>query len=415
MRFMPTPHNRRAAPARWIAAVVLLSAAMTAAAAEPPPPWPAAPRELRPERAASLTAAFPESAQVQRLALGACLERRDAAGAMAAATRLAAMGATLSVASREKLAALIGADATARLAVRFDANAAPVAASATVTSIPADVQIVEGLAWDRRRRILYGTSVFDHALLRLTPSRRVVAAGGELGGLFGAVWDAQRRRVWTASSPTDFGDQHGSFSGLVAIDPRSAAVAYMPAPAGARLGDVALAPDGTVYASDGKTGAIYRCLPGCQKLDLWIRPGILFSAQGMAGSADGKWLYVADYLYGLAAVERRTGRVLRVASRVPAMLDGIDGLVRHGRELIVVQNGIRPLRIARLSLSADGLSVVRVSVIERLNPEWGEPTLATLAGDRLFYVADGQWERFDDAAMPKPPRPTPIRMIRLGR
>ena len=85
-----------------------------------------------------------------------------------------------------------------------------------------------------------------------------------------------------------------------------------------------------------------------------------------------------------------------------------------GRSIFVAPTAlIRPLRIARLTLSADGLSVVAVTLLERLNPEWGEPTLATVAGDRLLYVADGQWERFEDPARPQPPRPTPIRMITL--
>jgi sugar lactone lactonase YvrE len=397
----------------------LLLALLSGARPAPPPeqPWPEAPRELRSERAASLAAAFPESAQMQRLALGACLARGDAPGALAAATRLADMGATLSAASRDKVAPLIGPEAAARLAVRFDANAAPLAASSLFARIPADIQLVEGLAWDPQRRALYATSVFNHALVRLAPAPGPVAAGGDLGGLFGAIWDARRKRVWAASSPTELGDKRGSFSGVVAIDPRNGAVTRIPAPPGApaQLGDVALAPDGSVYASDGRTGAVYRCLPGCTALEPWVRPGTLFSAQGMAVSEDSKWLYVADYRYGLAAVERSSGRVFRVASRLPAMLDGIDGMVRRGRDLIVVQNGIRPQRIVRLTLSADGLAVMKVSLLERLNPDWGEPTLATLAGDRLLYVADGQWERFDDPAKPQPARPTPIRMIALGR
>ena len=330
---------------------------------------------------------------MQRLALGACLERGDAAGTLAAAHAARRHGRDPVRRHARPADPADRREALARLAIRFDANAAPLAASSLFARIPADIQIVEGLAWDPRRRDLYATSVFNHVLLRVTPAPGPVAGGGDLGGLFGAIWDARRRRVWAASSPTELGDRRGGFAGLVAIDPRSGAVTRIPAPPGAaaQLGDVALAPDGSVYASDGRTGAVYRCPPGCRALQPWIRPGILFSAQGMAVSADTKWLYVADYRYGLAAVERSSGRVVRVASRVPAMLDGIDGLVRHGRDLIVVQNGVRPLRIARLTLSADGLSVVRVTLLERLNPEWGEPTLATLAGDRLLYVADGQW------------------------
>jgi sugar lactone lactonase YvrE len=323
------------------------------------------------------------------------------------------MGATLSPRGREQVVPLIGAAAMAPFAAKFDANAAPVSASRVFATIPATLEIIEGVAWDARRHALYATSVHDHALARIAPVPATLAAGGDLGGLFGAVYDVRRGRIWAASAPTDVSRLPGAFAGLIAIDPARRGVTHILAPPGGEPGDVALASDGTLYASDGHNGALYRCRPGCTALETWIPPGRLFSAQGMAISADGKWLYVADYRYGLAAIERRTGHIFRVASDVPAMLDGIDGLVRDGRDLIAVQNGGAPQRIVRLSLSRGGLRVVRLTVLERANPAWGEPTLATIAGDHLLYVGDGQWARFEDPATPLPTRPTEIRMIDL--
>ena len=383
--------------------------------------WPKAPRDL--SSSAELVAAsaqFPNSSNLARRQLGAALAAGDAAAARDAAGRLAAMGGTLSAASRAKVADLAGAAPIAALAPLFEANAAPLLASRLFTTIPVDQPLIEGLIWEPVSRRLYAASVVGRRLLVLDGrgGARVVAQGG-LGSLLGGAWDPVRRRIWLASAVIEETPKDGaSFNGLVGVDPRKpGAPLLVPAPAGAALGDVAAAPDGTLYASDGLSGGVYLCRPGCTRLETWIAPGLLFSAQGMAPSADGKWLYVADYRDGLAAVERASGRVIRVTAPPSMMLDGIDGLVRRGRDLIAVQNGIAVPRIVRLRLSADGLAIAKLDVLERANPGWGEPTLATLDGDRLLYVADPQWDRYGAGGVPvagKPAHPTPIRVIDLG-
>ena len=98
------------------------------------------------------------------------------------------------------------------------------------------------------------------------------------------------------------------------------------------------------------------------------------------------------------------------------MLDGIDGLSADGGTLIAIQNGASPRRILRLHLTPDGLAVARVEVLERANPDWGEPTLGTIVDDHLLYVADAQWERFGPGGAVTgegPLRPTAIRILGL--
>jgi hypothetical protein len=173
-----------------------------------------------------------------------------------------------------------------------------------------------------------------------------------------------------------------------------------------------------VYVSDGMNGAVYRCRPGCTALEAWLPAGTFRSAQGMAVSANGRLLYVADYRYGLAAVDRASGRVWRMRAPPGMMLDGIDGLVRdHGR-LIATQNGAPPLRIVALTLSPDGLGITALHVLERANPAWEEPSLGTVIGDLFVYVANPQWGRYGAGGAVTgegPIQPTQLRAVRLGR
>jgi hypothetical protein len=83
-------------------------------------------------------------------------------------------------------------------------------------------------------------------------------------------------------------------------------------------------------------------------------------------------------------------------------LFGIDGLYRHGNELIAIQNGIRPNRVAAFALGEDGLTVTGTRVLARNLPQFDEPTLGTLFGDSLLFVANSHWNRFDrDGNLPE--------------
>jgi len=128
-------------------------------------------------------------------------------------------------------------------------------------------------------------------------------------------------------------------------------------------------------------------------------------------------LIVSDYGYGLAFVDR-AGKATRIQADAPMLLDGIDGMWRRGNDIIAVQNGARPARIVRLSMSRDGTHVTAMRVLERAHPSWTEPVGGSLAGDELVYVATGQWDRFGDGGTPRgerPPAPTEIRVLPLDR
>lgn len=74
---------------------------------------------------------------------------------------------------------------------------------------------------------------------------------------------------------------------------------------------------------------------------------------------------------------------------------GIDGIVLHGRDIIAVQNGMMPARIARFSIDTTGLRIERVTTVDRHARVADEPTIGTLLGDSFLYVANSQWEKYD--------------------
>ena len=338
------------------------------------------------------------SANVRR-ALGQAVEAGDREAATANIWLLARMGGSLSTASRARIASLVGgAGATAlpaELTELLDANAVPREASVVLGAVPTQHRLIEGVAFDPVRRRLFVGSVVDRRLLVQDPQGWSPVPIANLGGVFGLAVDAERRLLWLATGPAEpVPDAETAFAGLVAIHLDRLTEARRIAMPGVQPGDVTLGSDGSLYVSDGMSGVIHVCRPGCTAAQMLVAPGRLRSPQGMALWPDGRQLIVADYAQGLFRIDLASGAAEPIRPADPAMLEGIDGFVLHRGQLIAIQNGSLPRRIIAISLDRDARAIASIEVLERAHSEWGEPTLGTMDGDRLIYVADAQWERF---------------------
>lgn len=268
--------------------------------------------------------------------------------------------------------------------------------------IPAEFGLVEGIAWDGRSRQLFAGNVEDGSLLVQEGDhwRRAVLPY-RTAGLFGMAVDPRRGILWISGGVAAPTKEKAGFRGLIgvtALGLQAAGKASVPAADGnAQPGDVAIAPDGTVYVSDGATGAVYQCRPDCTELVRLVPAGTFESAQGLAVSRDGTRLYVADYGRGLFAVALKKTKGATLVSPIK----GMDGLVRDGDALIAIVNG-GSKEVLRLTLDPAGATVTGQDVLARPSGP-GDPTLGTIVQNRLLYVADAQWDRFDDAGRAKAP------------
>jgi hypothetical protein len=104
---------------------------------------------------------------------------------------------------------------------------------------------------------------------------------------------------------------------------------------------------------------------------------------------------VAEYGAGIFRVDLATGTREALASPPDLPLEGVDGLVLRGDELVVTQNGIQPIRVTRLRLDADGRRITGGEVLEMNTAQLEEPTLGVLVGDDFYYVGNAQWGSFD--------------------
>lgn len=359
---------------------------------------------------------FPDSGSVRLRLLNAYLDAGRRADAAQEAAELIERGYVFSPRAQEMLLGLDPTDAQLGVFGLQDVRSEAIEASRTLTTVPAEGLLVEGVALDRRSGRLFASTIVSRALYELDREghwRRLPLE--KPGSLAGMALDDARRTLWVASGKYDQTPAADAGEpGAIGLNLETGQTSRKVPPEGASLGDIALGADGTLYASDPLSGAIY--FAGPQLWQLWplVEPGTFRSPQGIVPWGGG--LIVSDYAYGLAFVDQ-AGNVWRIEAAQPMLLDGIDGMWRHGDEIIAIQNGARPRRIVSLKMSRDGRKVTALRVLERAHRAWTEPTGGALVGDDLIYVATGQWDRFGDGGAPNadnPPVPTEIRILPLG-
>lgn len=317
-------------------------------------------------------------------------------------------------------------------------NRMPVGSSDVAFRIDARAFLPEGIAFDRVTRSFLVGSVHQRRIVRIDSAgiaRDFVAAAAgassppalaarassppgqsRLFGVFGIAVDAARRRVWvTTAALSQVRDVTSAELGHTAVhvydaDTGELERSYAPIDSAAhRFGDVAVdTVSGDAYVSDDDAGAVYRIRNGSGELSALVTSGSLDSPQGMAVFPAEQRLIVADYSTGLWQVDMRTGGIVQLHGERPLHLIGLDGLARHGGDVIVIQNYPEPHRVLRIALSPELDRITGYEVIESMNEAFSEPTLGVVVGDAFYYIANSQWPLFApgreaDRASAEPP------------
>ncbi|MBY6128821.1 hypothetical protein KUW15_08855 [Qipengyuania aquimaris] len=365
----------------------------------------------------ALSEAFPDSSSVKLRLLNAQLQAGEGAAMLDTLNWLNERGYVFSEVARGQIPELIGEEFAADAAALLLAPPEPLENSEVAWTVPAEAGLVESVLVDVEEGRIAVTSIATRSLWGTTPdgSWRQVELGNA-DNLTGIVYDSASGDIWVASGNVDQSDDDvAHFSGLMSVlkGPEGPRVA---APDNVVLSDLHRAIDGTLYASDPLNGGVYFLGPEREAMETLLEPGTLRSPQGLATSEDGKQLYISDYRYGIAIVDLATRKVSRLSADVPVILDGTDALFRRGNSLVAIQNGTSPMRISQFELSDDGSRVVGHRVLEIAHTQWTEPLSGYLGREALYYIGNGQWDKYVAGQLGegKQPEPTQVRRLPLA-
>jgi len=349
--------------------------------------------------------------------------------AVQALDRIAGMGHHIDLAALEPLAPLREREDFQAVVARMVRLHEPVGTGELAMQVPGMSGLIEGVAWRARTGECFFSDVHRRAIWRRAADGTLSRwdrseDAARLLGVFGLEVDEARGALWAATSALPemqgFSAELAGRAGIAEFDLETGAlrrVVLVPAEGGEHLlGDLWIAEDGAVYATDSAAPVLWRLAPGAETLERWVESAEFLSLQGVAGTADGAALVVATYGNGLLRIDRATRGVEKLPAPAGATLLGVDGLERAADgAFVAVQNGIAPARVVRVELDSAARSVVALTVLAAAHPALVDPTLVCCAGDGdLLVVGDAGWRFFEggkgeDAAA----RDVPIVRVRV--
>lgn len=324
----------------------------------------------------------------------------DSAAALESVRALTAIGVDFGVADADEFAAVRTLDGWPEVAAQIESLYEPVGDATIAARYEEGDFIPEGIAFDAEGDLYLG-SIRKGQLVRATGDIGVLLDRDGHWSVFGMRAHPDGS-LWFASSAVgqleNVGDDEGR-AGLFRYDISKGGVtkaAVLPEYAGNQvLGDLVVADANTIYTTDSVTGGVYRYNIDANEFEVLVKPGRLVSPQGLDLDGSGSFLYVADYNGGLYRVSLITRTLAKVRTPAETTDYGIDGLYRHGDELIAIQNGIRPHRVVAFQLDESGLEVTGHRLLASNLPVFDEPTLGVVRGDDFYFVANSHWNRFD--------------------
>lgn len=320
--------------------------------------------------------------------------------------RYAGLGFASNGARDALYAAMVALPEWAAVADAMTANRTPLGELETVASIPG-VMAIENVVRDGVRNRLLASAIAGRTVVQIGAdgvAAPYLTADAPVAGVLGLAVDEGRGILWAASSgmaaavPAD--DPLRDRSELLKIDLASGRLLarYRAADVPRRnFGDVAVGPDGAVYVSDSVAGDVWRLPPDVDALQPLVPSGVFGSPQGMALSADGTALIIADYGSGLYRVQLSDGTVTQMPAPETVSLIGIDTVLRRGGDLVVVQNGTAPMRVLKLGLSPDQTRIGSAQTLAANLEAMADPAGGSIDGDDLLFVALSQLGSFNDA------------------
>lgn len=327
--------------------------------------------------------------------------------ALAELSILSEMGLVMPAARENSFAVLYESTRFKEIVAAFERNKGKVGEASEAFTIKERGLIGEGVAYDAKTDSYFVSSVHKRKVLRVDRHGGVTEFVSAVQGLWAAMGmgiDSKRRVLWIATSavpqmvgltPADNGLAailkidlaNGKLLGKYVLDNRDAKHV---------LGDLTLNSNGDVFTTDSLTPVIYVLRRNSDHLEPFLIDRRFSSPQGLAFSADERWLFMADYGSGLFAIDTRSREVRPVSPPQNVAQLGIDGLYTYQGELIGVQNGVNPHRVVRIRLSDDYRGIKAFRVLCANQPAFDEPTLGVVVNNQFVFVANSQGGKIDD-------------------
>ena len=289
-----------------------------------------------------------------------------------------------------------------KLQSEFALNQKAVNRSQKAFTIPNKDLITEGIAFDPKTKRFFVSSIHKRKIVSIDKNGKVSDFSLESDGLWGVSGmrvDEKRNVLWATTTAfpqmESFQKADDGKSAIFKYDLKTGKLLNKFSLSNEKekhaLGDLIVAKNGDVYASDSVSPNIYRITNNKNELALFLSSDNFSSLQGLAFSPDEKYLFAADYSKGVFRIDLKNKKILQITPDENTNPIAIDGLYFHRGNLIAIQNGFRPNRVARLFLNKDFTQIIKSETLEANHADFNEPTLGVIVGKDFYYIANSQW------------------------
>jgi hypothetical protein len=277
----------------------------------------------------------------------------------------------------------------------------PVGEGAVALTLPGPPQDYGALAWDPgRERLLVGT-VREGRVLAVADDggSEVLLEASDANGMWsitGLAVDRKNERLWVSSTASPaferFSPADNNRAALFEFNLETLELlghSFVPVDAlQHNLGSVAVTDEGEVYVVDRATPIVYRKVPGENRLEAFVASSQLVGFTDLAVTPDNSRLFATDPVKGIFLVDPKAKQAAMLGAPENLNLAGIEGIEYADGQLFIVQGGIAPQRLMRLTLDADGLAVEKVTPMAIALEPFNWPRQAVVRGSELYYFAN---------------------------
>jgi hypothetical protein len=281
-----------------------------------------------------------------------------------------------------------------------------VAQSKKVVALSETALHPEGLTYLEKAKIWLASSIHKRKIVAFDIKSGVCSDWLKTEGMlsvFAMKADAKEQYLWVATSAMpemeNFDKALDGKAEILKVDIKTKQIVKRFAIEGNHVfGDLLVTKNNVVYVSDSAKPMLYKIEND------EIKPFVSFeneglNLQGIAMNDKEDKLFVADYLKGIAVIDIKTLSKTWLTLPEGTIGKGIDGLVFYQNKLIAVQNGVTPIRLTQFNLNTKQTEIEGYKILDNNRPEFDEPALATMVGNKLYFFANSPWKAYDKNAV----------------
>jgi len=273
--------------------------------------------------------------------------------------------------------------------------------------LPKGDNLLNAMAWDPKRKSLLIGSARDGSIHLLNEKGKLtefIAAGSNpnLWGVDALAVDSAHGKLYVATSASPkfvkFSEDNANKGALLEYELASGkfvkkfSIASPEVPR--TFNSLAVSDKGMVYAADGGHHVVYK-LEG-DELKPMVQNAKLTNLSAITVSGDGRILYVADYTLGIFGFDMAKGEAFEPKYNQDSLvLGGVVGMHWYDGTLVIIEDGMVPKRVMRLTLSPDGHTIVSAMPLDVASQDFIALGDGAIAGDKLYFITNRQDSLYD--------------------